>query len=177
MMQRITNYFTKWWPSIIGLLTSLFLYIAAITVIRREPFVEITLFCILLCEVSILISAMVHFIRLRWLTGLAQLALVSGFYVLFFPDDFYANSLDLPQNVKLEIPVDLEEDGGEEEIAVKKSEAYNLKFILVNSSQPGIYKYYVWIKPKERGTIYLKAFEITQNDPLSAERLKTTISY
>jgi hypothetical protein len=122
MMQRIMNYFTKWWPSIIGLLTSLFLYIAAINVIRREPFVEITLFCILLCEVSILISAIVHFIRLRWLTGSAQLALVSGFYVvfgffvLFFLDDFYANSLDLPQNVKFEITIDLVEVGGEERV-------------------------------------------------------------
>ncbi|MBR4665329.1 MAG: hypothetical protein IKO93_15795 [Lentisphaeria bacterium] len=44
--------------------------------------------------------------------------------------------------------------------------------ILRNSIQGGIYEAAVWCNPGEKGTIYLKAFEITKGTPLSAERLK-----
>ena len=33
-------------------------------------------------------------------------------------------------------------------------------------------KYYVWYKPIEKGKIYLKAFEISKNIPLSADQIK-----
>ncbi len=32
--------------------------------------------------------------------------------------------------------------------------------------------YVVWIKRIENGNVYLKAFEVTKNDPLSVDRLK-----
>lgn len=45
-------------------------------------------------------------------------------------------------------------------------------FQLVTSYQPGIYDYHIWLNPGQPGKIYLKAFEITQNTPLSPKRLK-----
>ena len=45
--------------------------------------------------------------------------------------------------------------------------------ILRNSFQGGIYEAAVWCNPGEKGTICLKAFEITKGTPLSAQRLKT----
>ncbi len=47
-----------------------------------------------------------------------------------------------------------------------------LNFELHNSIQPGIYEYEIWVNPQESGMVYLKAYEITKNIPLSAESLK-----
>jgi len=44
--------------------------------------------------------------------------------------------------------------------------------ILGHSAQPGIYIYYTDYQPKENGYFYIKAFEITSNDRLSADRIK-----
>ena len=44
--------------------------------------------------------------------------------------------------------------------------------VLRNGMQGGIYEAAVWCNPGEKGTIYLKAFEITRGTPLSAKRLK-----
>ena len=44
--------------------------------------------------------------------------------------------------------------------------------ILYNDMQGGIYAAHLWCNPGEKGTVYLKAFEITKNTPLSAARLK-----
>ncbi|MBQ7693882.1 MAG: hypothetical protein IJT50_02045 [Lentisphaeria bacterium] len=44
--------------------------------------------------------------------------------------------------------------------------------ILRNRTQGGIYEGAVWCNPGERGTIYLKAFEITKGTPLSVQRLE-----
>jgi len=43
---------------------------------------------------------------------------------------------------------------------------------LRNSLQPGIYDSEIWVNPGEPGMIYLKAYEITLEYPLSADRLK-----
>lgn len=43
---------------------------------------------------------------------------------------------------------------------------------LYNSFQPGIYDSVIWINPGEPGMIYLKAYEVTRNHRLSADRLK-----
>lgn len=48
--------------------------------------------------------------------------------------------------------------------------------ILRNGSQGGIYEATVWCNPGEKGTINLKAFEITKGTPLSVVRLKTSSS-
>ena len=44
--------------------------------------------------------------------------------------------------------------------------------VLRNGMQGGIYEAAVWCNPGEKGTIYLKAFEITKGTPLSAKTLE-----
>jgi len=44
--------------------------------------------------------------------------------------------------------------------------------VLRNGMQGGIYEATVWCNPGEKGTIYLKAFEITKGTPLSAKPLE-----
>lgn len=94
-----------------------------------------------------------------------------SFLSFYYSNDFYAESLKLPENVRLDVPIDFDGDANKE-IEIQNLKLHKLKFLLANSGQSGIYKYYVWLSPKENGTVYLKAFEITENDPLSAERLK-----
>jgi len=45
-------------------------------------------------------------------------------------------------------------------------------FNLYNGLQGGIYDTEIWINPGEPGLVYLKAFEVTRNTRLSAERLR-----
>ena len=48
----------------------------------------------------------------------------------------------------------------------------NPELILRNGMQGGIYECSLWCNPGEKGTVYLKAFEITKGTPLSAQRLE-----
>ena len=43
---------------------------------------------------------------------------------------------------------------------------------LKDLSQPGLYQVTSWLNPGESGSVYLKAFEVTQNTPLSAQLLR-----
>ena len=43
---------------------------------------------------------------------------------------------------------------------------------LIKTHSPGIYNVRIWINPREAGMLYLKAFEVTKNTPLSSHNLK-----
>ena len=78
------------------------------------------------------------------------------------PHDYYADNLEIQTNIKLEKPLDSYNDTFEKQTDFK----------IYNGSQPGIYTYDISIGNSQKGTIYLKAFEITQNDPLSVKELE-----
>lgn len=82
---------------------------------------------------------------------------------MFYSTDFFADDLEIPKNIKFEKPKD--------EVDTSIIQIENT-FEIKNGSQPGIYEYYFLFNPKEKGKLYLKAFEITQNIPLSEERIK-----
>jgi hypothetical protein len=84
------------------------------------------------------------------------------FYLAFYPYDYYADNLEIPKKLKLEIPKD------------SKNDVFNssVDFKLYNGLQPGIYTYDISIENTGKGTVFLKAFEITHNDPLSVKELK-----
>lgn len=177
MWKYISNYFVVWWHSVVALICSLLLYTLGITVFNIGFFVEGALLLVLLSFLTTIISTVVQLFKFKWLIFFTQLLLSCMLFVFFsflsfyYPNDFYAESLNLPENVRLDVPIDFDGDANKE-IEIQNLKLHNLKFLLANSGQSGIYSYYLWFKPKERGSIYLKAFEITGNDPLSAERLK-----
>lgn len=76
--------------------------------------------------------------------------------------DGYADKLTIPKNIKIYLPSDTTFSVGD---TVPN-------FQLYNSFQPGLYSYSLWTKKIDKGYCYLKAFEITENDPLSVDRLK-----
>ena len=74
-------------------------------------------------------------------------------------EEEFSQLLKAPQDWKKHLPAD----------SFRRGEP---DLILRNGMQGGIYEGAVWCNPGEKGTIYLKAFEITKGTPLSAERLK-----
>ena len=78
--------------------------------------------------------------------------------------DKYADKLTIPNNTKIYLPSDSNFSS--------KSLDTLPNFQIYNSFQPGLYSYAVWTRKIESGYCYLKAFEVTHNDPLSVDRLK-----
>jgi hypothetical protein len=60
--------------------------------------------------------------------------------------------------------------------SVSNRQITEIEFQLYNSFQPGLFEYDFWIGEIEKGTIYLKAFEITQEHALSVNRLSKSSS-
>lgn len=131
--------------------------------------VEIFEWLIYLPILVILISSVYIVVKSRWYHSILQIGIlgISMFYLMaflmFYSTDFFADDLEIPTTIKFEKPKD-EIDT----LTFRKENTFEIK----NGSQPGIYEYYVWYKPKEKGKIYLKAFEISKNIPLSADQIK-----
>lgn len=72
--------------------------------------------------------------------------------------------------------VDSLKDEGEIDSILPKPKPYVSKerpdFVLRNSFQGGIYEYKATVNPGEDGEVYLKAYEVTKEIPLSVSRLK-----
>jgi hypothetical protein len=81
--------------------------------------------------------------------------------------DHWADNLTIPTNIKIDNPIDI----GFREKNTTPSIVKETNLQLYNAFQPGLYEYDFWIGKIESGTIYLKAFEITQNIELSSDRL------
>ncbi len=140
---------------------------------------------IILCFgiLTLIVSSIFHFVKRKWKEGFLTIAILFGgtifSAILFFiiataipmiEGDKWADNLEIPKNIVLENPIDLTyiipHDDSVRNIKKNKPDLQ-----IYNSTQKGIYQYDFWIGKIESGTIYLKAFEITQEYALSADRL------
>jgi hypothetical protein len=92
------------------------------------------------------------------------------------PEDGYADNLVIPANIKINEP-----KGNKLQETDRPDSILNIKrtkpdFELFYSLQPGLYEYDIWCRKIEQGKVFLKAFEITHNDPLSADVLQENSS-
>jgi hypothetical protein len=85
------------------------------------------------------------------------------------PDKF-ANDLTIPSDIIINNPASQKEVNLKNDTTIK-GDSQKIDFQIYNSFQPGIYEYDFWINKIDTGLIYLKAFEITKNVPLSESRL------
>ena len=85
------------------------------------------------------------------------------------PDGF-ADNLKIPENIQIGYPKNDWTERRESEWPDFPKGKTN-DFQLYSSFQPGLYQYDFWTGKIEDGTIYLKAYEITQNYALSESRL------
>jgi len=163
-------YLSKWYFQIFLVLVICFICIFTLGIPHSIAFY----ISVALPAMAVLISGLIGIIRLfkkEYVTGTLQVLLSAGigisgmlflwFHLMFYPYDHFANGLEIPENIALNIPKD----------SITAGNHKNLDFEIYKSFQPGIYTYAVWLKNPEPGTIYLRAYEVTQNTPLSAERL------
>ncbi|AKD05402.1 hypothetical protein PKOR_23155 [Pontibacter korlensis] len=137
-------------------------------------------FLVCLAFLILFISTIYQFIKNRWVKGmltgaafcigafaLVVLSVMSFFISQSMPDPF-TDDLTIPEGIELNKPI-----GSDFEFARTDSvvESNHPDFVLYNSFQPGLYEYDLWVENTESGTVYLKAYEITKNIPLSTGRL------
>ena len=176
--KRVISFLNNWKLSLLILtITGLCYYLGLLS--QNKFFVEFTEWAFFISIILTLISGVYALIRFQFLKGLGLIGIVIFMFffaspvLMFYPNDFFADDLDIPQNIQFEKPLG-------SLVAIDKADSIqiykkmNLNFNLVNSFQQGIYDYYVWFKPNAKGSLYLKIFEITQNTPLSNERIESS---
>jgi len=177
MTKILTYCFDKWWrPVLFFVLTALVMVSCEFT---NEPILKDCSFLLLLLGfLGLIVSMIFQLTKRRWLfavltTLIICVSLVALFFysiALFWKDqsmpDTYADNLKMPTNIRVNEPL---EDSVPANIA-------DTDFFIYSSFQPGLYQYTFWTKRIDKGSIYLKAFEVTQNDPLSVDRLKESSS-
>lgn len=175
MKKLVTDYLTKWY---IPVFVAFIFGLSSIYIISLPYKIAFYLALILpfttLCLSGIL--GIIRFFKKQYLFGILQVTATTAlaiagimflaFHMMFYPYDFYADNLEIPKNLKLDVPRNAVSDNFEKQTDFK----------LYNGMQPGIYSYDVSIIINEKGTVFLKAFEVTKNDPLSMENLKSRSS-
>ncbi|MBE8725213.1 hypothetical protein [Flavobacterium hungaricum] len=137
-----------------------------------------------LALLGLLASALYQLSEKRWLKSLISLLLfgatifililvsMAAFFIADETPDTWAKNLTIPKNIPIDNPIDLESfDTSKRPDSITNRVVEKIDFQLYNSFQPGLYEYDFWVGKIESGTIYLKAFEITQKQALSAEDL------
>lgn len=136
---------------------------------------EISIWLFYISFVLFLVSIVLGIVKIfkkDYLKGILQTIISIGilikgfgyisFFMLFYSNDFFADDLELPKNIHLNVPVD----------SIKQNHNFqNLEFQLYNGFQPGIYRYSISLNKIDSGKVYLKAYEITKNTQLSEKEL------
>lgn len=172
--------FEKWWiPIVIFILTSI-IYIVSLK--SRNDFLNQIIDLTLISSIAILLIATIW----QYLKGNTFPVLIQGCILIFgflgmslittftmtFSSDTFADDLIIPSNVEKEYPIDLSSFTLNDIDSVRIIKKPNETFQLYNSFQPGLYDFDFWLKSNRSGTLYLKAFEVTNNVELSSSRLK-----
>ncbi|MFH6933803.1 hypothetical protein [Flavobacterium sp. FlaQc-30] len=181
-----SDFFNDWRKPILLWIISIFLLI--VSNFFKNPIFENICFTVFgLGLLFLLIFAFYQLLQKKWLKSIGTFFLLGGtivafsFYmiILFFIEqntpDTWADNLTIPKNIPINNPIDLDYHANFESQrpdSITNKVVTKTEFQLYNSFQPGLYEYDFWIGKIENGIIYLKAFEITQNESLSVKELK-----
>lgn len=175
----------KWWLPFLLFISSSLIFLVLISSTNRT-LLNISDYFFLFTIILLLIAGFWQLIKGKWYIGILQLGalfvgvlgliFISSFMSMFGPDtDTFADNLKLPENVKLEKPIDTKMGDNFESIrpdSIKQITKEKIDFQLYNSFQPGLYEYDFWINSNQSGTIFLKVFEITQEVQLSSSSVR-----
>lgn len=168
----IDHFLKTWWKPVILYLTIYFTYILGL--FQNIKFIIETFDYLLILSIFIVIASSVYVIyRSKWYYIINQLGIIciSLYYLIpllmFYPYDNFADDLQIPKNIKFDKPTTHIDT-----LTIRKEKTLEIE----NGFQPGIYEFYFWYKPTEKGELYLKASEITHNIPLSEQRIKDKTS-
>lgn len=165
--------FDKWWRPLL-----FFAFIAGLLIINSE--LNIRLFkkpLQILSNVSIyvlLISFVYQLYKRRYLKGFITIFIVFvtgilSIMVTMIDGDHWADDLKIPTGIQIENPVNM--DNYSRPDSIIRLNKIKTDLVLYNSVQPGMYEYDFWTDKIESGTIYLKAFEISQDEELSHDNV------
>ena len=171
-LDRIKNtffkYFKIWWFPIVSYIIPFIIFLLG-EGLQSDDIIDISLIIFFINILGNLISAIVQIFIKKWYFLIPQI-LISGFLFVFVsiiftfsPPDYYGANKEIPENLEIYEPI---------ETKPTESELEDYDLILASSFQPGIYNYYTDFQPTEIGSFYIKAFEVTSNDHLSADRMK-----
>lgn len=180
MTEKLKSYLRTWWKPLLTFLLATGIYVGGLMLESKFVY-DFFPWIVPVLMVVVFASAVYQVIIKKWYFGLLQLAILFGAWfvlsvlVSFYPNDFFADNLGIPDDIAFEEPLDLRTDVGMDPKnigEVMATRQNDLTFKIANGTQSGIYDYYFWHRPKTLGTLYLKAFEVTQNLELSTERLQ-----
>ena len=171
-LEKIKNilfkYFKTWWIPIISYLIPFIIFLLG-EVLQSDLIIDVSLILFFVTILGNIISAIVQIFIKKWYYSIPQI-LISGFLFVFVsiiftfsPPDYYGANKEIPKGIEIYDPI-------ETEPTEKDFEKFDL--VLASSFQPGIYNYFTDYKPTEIGNFYIKAFEVTSDDHLSAKRIK-----
>jgi hypothetical protein len=171
-LEKIKNtfykYFKVWWIPIVSFIIPFFIFLLG-EGLKSDKIIDISLIVFFVNILGNIISAIVQIFIKKWYYLIPQI-LISGLLFVFVsiiftfsPPDYYGANKEIPKNLEIYEPIDTEPT---------ESELENFDLILASFRQPGIYSYYTDFQPTEIGSFYIKAFEVTSNDNLSAKRMK-----
>ena len=174
MKKAFIYFFEKWWRPLL-----FFGIIAAFLIINSELNIRILKkplgFLSNVSAIILLISFCYQLYKRRFLKGFATLFIVFTASLLstmatMIDGDHWADDLEIPSGIQLDDPA----NKGDYVRPDRTVEIYKNQtdLALYNSGQPGMYEFDFWTGKIDSGTIYLKAFEITQEEELSTDWVK-----
>lgn len=165
----------RWMPLNVAIITGLFMLAAiAIHWYSVKPLQMGLIYLFLASLAGIFVASVVCLIRKQWVHGIVNFLLIPllficAFFALAFvsamtpSDDGFANNLTIPHGITISEPG-------------KQNSAFHMPakptILLFNDFQPGMYKSKIWANPDEPGMVYLKAYEVTHETPLSVDDLR-----
>jgi len=166
--------FDKWWRPVM-----FYVFIAGLVVIDSElkiQWLKIPLnYLVDTSIVALLISFVFQLYKGRHLQGWVNIFIlfVTGMIswaIQLTGGDHWADDLKIPKGIQIEKPIAYPSVKTDSILHVPRTET---DLILYDTWQPGMYRYDFWTNKTEAGVIYLKAFEITQEEELSSDNLKS----
>ena len=170
----IIGFFTNWARPLFLFAFSLIFLTCAESFSDNIRLKNIAFYLCCFSVLPIIFSIIYQLVKRRFLISILTFgALVVGAILFFYLSimaflkeqsmpDHYADKLTIPTNIKINRPSD-----------TSFSPSNILPdFELYDAFQSGLYGYAVWLNKTEKGYCYLKAFEITHNNPLSVDELK-----
>lgn len=174
MKKLIKSFFGKWHRPVVFLGIGFFLLFIAVSM-QKASFADFSILVIAVAFLLLLLSIINQITKrnkLEILLSIVSFAIgcvlffFSSIFLFFFyqSTDGYADNLEIPNTITIEKPIDKQD-------TLTNKERLNTDFQIYNSFQPGLFEYDVWLTKIDSGVVYLKAYEITGNDPLSKDRL------
>lgn len=185
MIKAIKSIFNNWIYPIVFFCGTLILLIISGFENSRSHYLLNTagiLLCIGILTLSL--SSIIQFFKKKWKEGFISIVILFGgivvlilhFFIIstiipMIAGDKWADNLEIPKNTAFDNPIDLTYIIPiDDSIRNIKKNTPDLQ--IYNSIQKGIYQYDFWFGRIERGIIYLKAFEVTEDIALSVNSLQ-----